>query len=488
MARRTEQYLISLIHELIKFDTETEWVEFKTNNCEPQLIGEYISALSNSAKLWERPYAYLIWGIDDVTHEIVGSDFNYRKERRGNEELEAWLTRLLNPKINFKFFEQTIDGKSVTILEIPNADGKPTAFSGVEYIRVGTTKKSLKDYPDKERELWQSFASTVYELRTYESNYTVSQVLKQLNYKQYYHSLELPVPDNSDKIVEDLIKDKMIKRNDAGFYNLTNMGIILLANDMNLYDGYSIHSVRVIWYQGNNRLETRSERVYSGGYLNSFEQIIDYLRTILAQEIIEADMLRKQGTVYPLIALRELLANTLIHQSFERRGTHPTIEIFSNRIEFVNPGAPLIAIERIIDTVPVSRNENIAGFMHRCGICEERGSGYDKIVRATSQNKMLAPRIEVQDNQFTKVILLAKVPFAMTSRRERISTCYMQACLLYVNFESLSNANLREVFGLTEKESYKTSRIIKDALDEGLIKPVDPDTAPRYMRYIPFWA
>lgn len=180
--------------------------------------------------------------------------------------------------------------------------------------------------------------------------------------------------------------------------------------------------------------------------------------------------------------------NTLIHQSFERRGTHPTIEIFSNRIEFVNPGAPLIAIERIIDTVPVSRNENIAGFMHRCGICEERGSGYDKIVRATSQNKMLAPRIEVQDNQFTKVILLAKVPFAMTSRRERISTCYMQACLLYVNFESLSNANLREVFGLTEKESYKTSRIIKDALDEGLIKPVDPDTAPRYMRYIPFWA
>ena len=55
MARRTEQYLTSLIHELIKFDTETEWVEFKTNNCEPQLIGEYISALSNSAKLWERP-------------------------------------------------------------------------------------------------------------------------------------------------------------------------------------------------------------------------------------------------------------------------------------------------------------------------------------------------------------------------------------------------------------------------------------------------
>lgn len=70
------------------------------------------------------------------------------------------------------------------------------------------------------------------------------------------------------------------------------------------------------------------------------------------------------------------------------------VEVFSDRIEFSNAGAPLIAIERIVDTVPISRNENIAGFMRKCGICEERGSGYDKIVAATSQNEMLAPRIE----------------------------------------------------------------------------------------------
>ena len=113
---------------------------------------------------------------------------------------------------------------------------------------------------------------------------------------------------------------------------------------------------------------------------------------------------RKSIFSYPEIAIRELVANMLIHQDFEQHGTNPMVEVFSDRIEFSNPGAPLINIERIIDTVPVSRNENIAGFMHKCGICEERGSGYDKIVLATGENSMLSPRLENQSNQFTKVI------------------------------------------------------------------------------------
>lgn len=191
---------------------------------------------------------------------------------------------------------------------------------------------------------------------------------------------------------------------------------------------------------------------------------------------------------FPEIAIRELLANIMIHQALEQRGTHPMVEIFSDRIEFSNAGAPLVPIERIVDTVPVSRNENIAGFMHKCGICEERGSGYDKIVDATSRNSMLAPKIENQTNQFTKVILFAKLPFDLISKEDRIRTCYMQACLAYVNFGAITNSDIRLLFGLDESEKVKSSRIIKDTLDAGLIKPVDPNTAPRYMKYIPHWA
>ena len=112
----------------------------------------------------------------------------------------------------------------------------------------------------------------------------------------------------------------------------------------------------------------------------------------------------------------------------------------------------------------------------------------DKIIAATSQSALLAPRIENQNNQFTKVIMFAKVPFDLTTKEDRIRTCYMQACYAYVNYESISNTDMRKIFSLDDSAKYKVSRIIKDTVEAKLIKPVDPGTAPRYMRYIPFWA
>ena len=140
------------------------------------------------------------------------------------------------------------------------------------------------------------------------------------------------------------------------------------------------------------------EKEFVSGYAIAYEDIIQYIMTIIPQEEVIVESTRKSVLSFPEIAIRELLANTMIHQSLEQRGTNPMVEIFSDRIEFSNAGSPLVSIERIVDTVPVSRNENMAGFMHKCGICEERGSGFDKIVAATSHNEMLAPRIENQNN------------------------------------------------------------------------------------------
>ena len=146
MAIRSVEYLQSLVRELAKLPDETEWVEFKCNNKQPQMIGEYISALSNSAALCERPKAYLVWGVDDTTHKIVGTEFQYRKMKKGNEELEAWLSRMLSPRINFRFFEVPMDEGMVVLMEIPCAEKQPVQFAGGEFIRIGTNKKNLKEY------------------------------------------------------------------------------------------------------------------------------------------------------------------------------------------------------------------------------------------------------------------------------------------------------------------------------------------------------
>ena len=165
MTTRSIEYFQSLVKELSKYPDETEWIEFKCNVNDPQMIGEYISALSNSAALSGKPKGYVVWGINNESHDIEGTVFKYKRLKKGNEELESWLACMLTPYIDFKFIEIPMDDVTVVVLEIPSADSQPVGFAGVEYIRVGTTKRRLKKFPEKERELWRVFDSLPYELR-----------------------------------------------------------------------------------------------------------------------------------------------------------------------------------------------------------------------------------------------------------------------------------------------------------------------------------
>ena len=101
---RTPEYLQGLAQELCKLPYETEWVEFKENNANPEEIGEYVSALANSAVLAGKAFAYMLWGVQDGCQEIVGTTFVPATTKVGEEELENWLLRFLKPKIDFRFY------------------------------------------------------------------------------------------------------------------------------------------------------------------------------------------------------------------------------------------------------------------------------------------------------------------------------------------------------------------------------------------------
>lgn len=490
MINRSEDYYKSLVRTLCKLPTEVEWVEFKCNNADPERIAKYISGLSNVATLEEEPYAYLIWGVEDETHEIIGTEFFYRKAKKGNEELESWLTRMINPKINFRFVEVDMDeGKTVTVLEIPSAEKEPTKYESVAYIRVGSNLKPLVGYKEKEAGLWRMFDQIPYEMKVAAGELSEDEVANLLDYPEYYKILDMPIPANREKVMQDLSDERFVKQNSAGSWDITNLGALLIAKDMRKFEGLVKKTVRIVRYQDTTRVDGISEKEFSNGYAIAFDKMKEYILTVIPQrEILENGSERRQVYGFPEAAIRELLANLLIHQDLAQKGTNPMVEIFSDRIEFSNAGAPLIAIERIVDTVPRSRNEKIARFMHRCGICDERGSGYDKIIMATNKDGLIAPKVVNQENQFTRVTLYSKVPFDLISKDNKVWTCYMSACLAYVNSGSITNPDIRAIFGIGDDNKPKASRIIKDTLKSGLIKPIDPDTAPRYMRYIPFWA
>ncbi len=144
-----------LIENLIKLPQETEWVEFKKNNYNPVLIGKYISALSNSARLYEEDYGYLLFGIEDKTHEVIGTTFKPKECKKGNEELENWLLGKLKPRIDFKIIEHVYNNIPVVIFKIDsNKHNIPIKFDSIAYIRVGSYLKKLSDFPGKEQKIW----------------------------------------------------------------------------------------------------------------------------------------------------------------------------------------------------------------------------------------------------------------------------------------------------------------------------------------------
>lgn len=484
---RDESYLAGLVNELRKLPAETSWIEFKENNQNPEEIGEYLSALSNVAALEGKANAYLIWGIRDRTHELVGTDFRPAIARKGGEELESWLLRMLSPRLHFRFFTLDMEGKGIVLLEIPRATSKPTQFSGKEWIRVGSNKKSLKDYPEQERALWRIFDQTPFESLSAAENLSATDALALLDYTAYFDLLKMPLPANQAAILNSLQDDAMLVCNDAGGWDVTNLGAILFAKDLHRFRALARKAVRVIVYEGKGRIKALREQEGRKGYASGFEGLIDYLNALLPRNEVIGKALRSEVPMYPALAVRELIANALIHQDFAISGTGPMVEVFDDRMEITNPGLPLVKTDRFLDSPPRSRNELLASFMRRIGVCEERGSGVDKIVFETEFYQLPAPSWEATEGSM-RAILFAHLPYREMDSRDRSRACYLHACLRYVQRDPMTNATLRERFGIAPENSAMVTRVIKEAMAEGLVKPFDPEQGRRHAKYLPFWA
>ena len=480
-------YLAGLLTELRKLPAETGWLEFKENMANPEDIGEYLSALANSAALADKTSGYLVWGIRDGTHEVVGTDFHPARAKKGNEDLESWLLRSLSPRLNFRFLELTYEGHHVVILEIPRAHGGPVQFLGNEFIRVGSHRQRLKDHPQLAKELWRVFDTIPFEEGVAKEHLAPDELLPLLDYPSYFDLLQQPLPTDRTKILDRLAEDRMIRRDAAGKWDITNLGAILFAKSLDPFRNLGRKAMRVVVYEGKGRLKTVREQVGQKGYASGFERLIEFVNALLPRNEIIGKALRKEVPMYPEEAIRELVANALIHQDFSITGTGPMIEIFADRMEITNPGLPLINTQRFLDTPPRSRNEMLASFMRRAGICEERGTGVDKVVSNTEFYQLPAPIFETTGDA-TRAVLFAHKPLNDMDRADRSRACYLHACLRSVERDLMTNASLRVRFGIEEKNSAIASRIIRDAMEDGLVKPFDPAQGKKYAKYQPFWA
>jgi len=484
----TNQELIILLKELQGLSKESDIVEFKVNNSNPQEIGEYISALANSACWEDKPFGFLVFGVENDTHRLVGTSFNPSEVKIGNEELENWLTHSLNPNIDFKIYEFKYDSMNFVIFKIDAAHNIPVGFKGIEYIRVGSYKKKLDDHQEKERKIWAKGKNITFEKDFALKSVSTDTILSLIDYPAFFELLKLPLPDNKVGILQRLLENRVLERNIDDTYNITNLGAILFAKNLENFEDLTRKAIRVIFYKGNNRAaKEQNETLGVKGYAVGFEGLIKFISDRLPNNEVIGKALRKEVALYPMLAVRELIANAIIHQDFSVSGSSPMIEIFENRIEISNPGKPLIDPLRFVDHSPVSRNEGLARFMRRLRICEERGSGIDKVLTECEIHQLPAPDFQAHDS-YTRIILYSLKTLRQMDKTDKIRACYLHACLRYVTGENMTNQSLRDRFGI-EKDNYPmASRIISDTITAGLIRGYDPDSnTKKYAKYVPFW-
>ena len=477
---------IVLIDELRALPAEIAWAEFKRDNVEPQRIGRLISALANAARIADRETGYVVWGIRNGDHAITGTEFDPASAKTRRQPLELWLTQHLRPDIAFSFETVQHPEGRLVLLTIPSATTAPIEFDRTAFVRIGEATPRLADHPDRQRALWDKLRPYVWEAGIARGFLEGGQVLDFLDCDGYYDGLGKPMPTSEGSILEDLAQERLVSADVGGRWNILNLGAILFAKDIGaINDRLARKSIRFVMYDGAGRdAQVLRRKDFPLGYAVGFVAMNDYINTIVPSPE-RSGIVRNATPLFPAVAIREVIANSLIHQDMTIMGAGPTVELFRNRLEITNPGKPLVEPDRFIDSPPRSRNEALASLMRRLGLCEEQGTGIDKVVAAVGKAQLPPPEFRAEASA-TRVSLFAARPFAHTTTQERLRACYQQAVLLRLSGTPMRNRELRERFGIKSSNAAQVSDVIRRALDERLIRIADP-ARPR-SGYVPFWA
>ncbi|MBQ8384282.1 MAG: putative DNA binding domain-containing protein [Spirochaetaceae bacterium] len=265
-----------LVKELVLYSNETEWLEFKHSNFDSEMIGRDISALANSATYRGKEQSYMIWGIDDETHEIIGTNHNRFSKLCHNQEIESYLRNSLSKNANFNFYDTEIDSKKIVVLVIKRTTGQPVTYKKESYIRIGSYTKPLRDYSAMEAQLWDKLRLTNFETQTAKSELKKEEVFSLLDFNNYFDMQGIPIPVNQDGILHYIMEDKIVLKQDNGLYSITNLGALLFAKRITDFPSVSRKAIRVIQYEDDTKLRILKDFSEQKGYAVGFDGVFSF--------------------------------------------------------------------------------------------------------------------------------------------------------------------------------------------------------------------
>ena len=325
-----------------------------------------------------------------------------------------------------------------------------------------------------------------FEDRAASSGLSADHILTMLDFGEFYKLISKPVPIGAESIAEGMANYGFCKKCETG-WAITNLGAALFARDLRSFPSLEFRYVVVRQYKGANNRDISAETFFYEGYAISLEKIVKYVMSLLEKTEDILHPKRENRYPYPEVSIRELVANMVLHQSFEVYGIALSVEIFTNRIVITNPGTPLIDTNRFIDLPPKSRNDKMAQAMFLFNLCEKRGSGMDRAVEGVEAMRLPAITIE-KGEDFTRTRLFPLKKYTEMTKTEKILACYQHACLLFEDGKVLTNQSLRERLSIGKNNAAVASRIIADTITAGFIKPLEGQSAStKFREYVPYY-
>jgi ATP-dependent DNA helicase RecG len=454
---------------------EDEHLEFKEakQQYDTTKLMRYCVALANEGG------GHLVLGVSDKRpRQVVGTQ---AFQNRG--DITARILEALRLRVDVQELQHP-DGRVLVFSIPPRPAATPLHHEGAYLMRAGEELVPMS--PDQLKRIFAEGGPDWFG-HPARMGASAEDVVALLDTQSFFDLMKLPYPTSRDGVLERLSQERLIERKADGWL-ITNLAAILLAKRLDAFSPELARKApRVVIYEGVNKLATRYDEPEHQGYAVGFEKLVDFVHSSAPRNHFVEQALREEVKMFPRQAIRELVANALVHQSFEATGQSVMVEMYADRLEVSNPGLPPIKVERFIDEFR-SCNERLAELMRRMRVCEEKGSGIDKVVHLAEVFQLPAPDFRTSETR-TTAILFAHRDFADMSKPDRIRACYQHCCLKYVSNERMSNQSLRDRFKLPESKAVTASQVIGATKDAGLIKADESETAStRYARYLPFWA
>ncbi len=453
---------------------EDEHLEFKEakSHFDKEKLFKYCVAFANEGG------GKLILGVSDTQpRAVVGSTaFPDLVEIRGK----------VFHKLRFRVDVEELQhqGNRVVIFHIPSRpSGTAYDVEGAYLMRSGENLVPMTE--DRLRRIFEEGKPEWLEQHSM-TRLNAQNIIELLDTQAFFELLDLPYPSHRSGVIDRLRQEQLVDAVDDGLA-IRRLGGLLLAKRLCDFPELFRKAPRVVVYTGTDRLETRLDQLGTKGYAVGFKGLVKFIMAQLPQSEVVEDALRKEVKLVPEIVVRELVANALIHQDLMIEGTSLMIEVYSNRLEISNPGEPIVPVERFIDSYR-SRNERLADLMRRMHVCEEKGSGIDRVITAAEVFQLPGPDFRAGYER-TIVRSFGLRGFNEMDRADRIRACYQHCALRWVMAKPMTNQTLRKRFHLPEKKSASVSQVITAAIEAGLIKPDEKVGGSRkFARYLPVWA